>query len=901
MENLRISGSIVISLLVLVVPHTSLAYSVAPHEGITRATINQYEKLSGDLFTTAEEAVMIQGSNDEDENWRFMRHFYDPVNNSGLYYAGRRYSASIYWAQDTNGQGNYNCYSKWLCNGDHIKYADKYFSSPTDFSWDRAVYEYAWGDKVRGAAALGHVLHLIQDATVPAHVRGDPHPEALADADSYETYAAKYTSGNIISQLINVPTFSGLAAAFDTTAMFANNNFLSDDTLFQVYKSPELSSMVVKDGFAVHPTLRHRVAYVKIWTDRFGNETKRKILMDNETNAVSSDYWNILSQKAIEAGTGVIDLFFREVEQEKKTGVLKARNVSAAELRAIENAKKGFKYVKALYGSSLNQSDVEELLGDNAGQAGAAALAVADAPSPPQQDAVPANPVAPTVSRTNPPQPQAAPQVSDSLASHVEEPIEQGQPAQDPTPAPPTEPQTSALAPSAGTSTGASGGSPTPTASAATQSSDTPTSGGSTPPPASDPLSLSILLPSENELFATTSATFTGTTSASAIVTAAYDSTLATTTTDDSGNWTFTLSLASGTTTVSFSAAGSTETSATSTRTVGVDVASPDAPSISIDECAASFVAGDCTIAATTATISWNAVSGAAYYDVIKDNAILATTTATLATSGISASATTTFSVVAHKSNGTAATSTEKTVFVTTQPLIINEVAWAGTKASVEDEWIELRNISNSTVDLSHFVITTPDGSRVISLSGTIGAAGNGLGTDFLVIERSAEATSLVSPYAVASDFALLADSGEQLLLQWGDGIATTTVDSTPAVATCGGWCAGAALGSIGYSIQSGTSTARLTMEREENSSDGSPAARRQTTDAYFFYGSDRSGSAMFSTAGAASSKGHPTAGWFCSPDSTSITSGAHYTPPSSNCKYIMRAISTQTNRYFAL
>src|SRR3989344_1474002 len=505
MENLRISGSIVISLLVLVVPHTSLAYSVAPHEGITRATINQYEKLSGDLFTTAEEAVMIQGSNDEDENWRFMRHFYDPVNNSGLYYAGRRYSASIYWAQDTNGQGNYNCYSKWLCNGDHIKYADKYFSSPTDFSWDRAVYEYAWGDKVRGAAALGHVLHLIQDATVPAHVRGDPHPEALADADSYETYAAKYTSGNIISQLINVPTFSGLAAAFDTTAMFANNNFLSDDTLFQVYKSPELSSMVVKDGFAVHPTLRHRVAYVKIWTDRFGNETKRKILMDNETNAVSSDYWNILSQKAIEAGTGVIDLFFREVEQEKKTGVLKARNVSAAELRAIENAKKGFKYVKALYGSSLNQSDVEELLGDNAGQAGAAALAVADAPSPPQQDAPPANPVAPPVSQTKQPQPQTAPQVLGASVSLGEEPAEQEPLAQDPTPptpAPADDGDTISII-SGGASGGSptqttdtssgSGGSPTPTASAATQSSDTPTSGGSTPPPASDPLSLSIL------------------------------------------------------------------------------------------------------------------------------------------------------------------------------------------------------------------------------------------------------------------------------------------------------------------------------------------------------------------------------------------------------------------------
>ncbi len=894
-------GPLILLVLILVgiIPIPALAYDRATHEGITQAVVQGYEKLYGSKLDSSEKQRIIGGSSAEDDDWRFLNHFYDPINYRGLTVLGVSLGEpSEAWAYDTRGQASWRCVAYFPCSH-NIEYNDKLFSSPTDYSWDRAIYEYVYGDKQRGLEALGHALHFIEDATVPAHVRNDQHGHigAVGDADPYEGFTNQFTSTNIPlpNDLSSIPTYSSLSSYLDHIARFTNTHFVSKDTVFTYYNVPDIKNLSVQDGFAYDSETGSKIVQVDRRKVQGGKDIV-KFILDDPKHLVVSDNWNVLSKTAIVNGIGVVDLFFKSVEQEKKTGAIKAKNISAAEQNAKELAKKGFKYAKALYGSSLSQSDVEELLNDNAGQAGAAALAVADTSSPPQQDAVSKEPVVLTVTQTNPPQPQPTPQVLGASVSLVEEPAGQEPPKEDvapPTPAP-VEPQTSAPAPSTNNSGGVSGGSPTQTAG-------TSSGGGSTPPAESPALSLSILSPNENELFATTSVTFTGTTSAASVVTAAYDSTLATTTTDGSGNWAFDLSLSSGTTTVSFSAASSGETTATSTRTVAVDTASPDAPSISIDECSASFVAGDCTVAATTVTVSWNAVSGAAYYDVVKDTAILATTTATSAMSNVSASATTTFSVVAHKPNGTAATSTEKTVFVTTQPLIINEIAWAGTNASTEDEWIELRNISNSTVNLSHFVITTPGASRVISLSGTIGAAGNTSGTDFLVIERSAGATSLVPPYATTSNFAQLSDSGEQLLLQWGNGIATTTVDSTPAVATCGGWCAGASLGSIGYSVQQGTSTSQLTMERKESSPDGSLAASWQTTDAYSFYGSDRSGSAMFSTAGVVSSKGHPTAGWFCSPDTTSITSGAHYTPPSSNCTYLMRAISTSANRYFAL
>ena len=897
MENPR-TLALVVALAVLY-PGAVFAYGRDTHKGLADATLQAYEQLRGTTFSAEEKAALIQGTWDEDDDWRFMRHFYDPVNNKGLF---GEYVASKYWAQDTEGQGNYNCFTAWLCNGDHIKYSDAFFSSPTDFSWDRAIYEYAWGNKVKGAGAVGHALHLIQDATVPAHVRDDAHPSKWGvdiQADPYEKYSERYTQGSVPAPTnLLPPEYGGIGHVFDEVASYTNLNFFSSDTM-DAYTSPAKKDLLYDSGYAVNTKINVRIASARQFFNKRTGSITTEVFLEKSNDTVQSDYWRALSKKAIESGVGVIDLFFREVEKEKKTGVLKARNVSAAELHAKETAKKGFKYVKALYGSSLEQSDVEELLADNAGQAGAAALAVANEPSPPQQGAPPVKPAVPKVSQTNPPKPQAAPQVLGASVSPVEEPTQEVPPEQDVTPSIPaptptqTESQPNTPPPSSGGSSGSTGGSPT-------QTIDTPTSGGDTPESTPDPLTLSILSPSENDTFATTSVTFIGTTSASSVVTAAYDSTLATTTTDDNGSWTFTLSLVSGTTTVSFSAATSTETTATSTRTVAVDVSSPDAPSIAIDECAASFVAGDCTVAATAVTVSWDTVSGATYYDVVKDTVILATTTATSATSDISVSATTTFSVVAHKSNGTAATSTEKAVFVTTQPLIISEVAWAGTNTYPEDEWMEVKNVTNSTLDLSHFVITTPDGSRTIQLSGTLAPDVVFTGLGFLIIERSADAVSGVLN-ALTSDFTQLSDSGEQLLLQWGDGLATTTVDSTPAVATCGSWCAGAALGSIGYSVQNGTSTMNLTMERKDGSADGSLASSWRTTDTYSFYGNDRSGSAIYGTPGVANSSGHPTVGWFCSPDTVSITSGAHYTPPSSSCRYLLRAIGTNTSRYSGL
>ncbi len=889
MENSRTSvAQLTIGLSLICVsslPHFAFAYARDTHKGLTEATAKAYEQTRGDIFSNTEQARMMQGSWDEDDNWRFMRHFFDPVNNRGLTLAGSEYISSKIWAQDTEGQGNYNCLNAWLCAGKHIGYSDAFFSSPTDFSWDRAVYEYTWGDKSLATETLGHILHLVQDATVPAHVRNDAHPSqaGIGDADTYELFSGQYADGPIIvpSGLVT-PSFPGIAHALDAVAGFTNNNFVSKDTLFEQYTFPD-KNQVKFDGEFLYNAFGTKIARAKGWVSFTGKVNITEVYIDDDKNTVVTDYWRVLSKKAIEAGVGVIDLFFREVEKEKRTGILKSRNVSAAELHAKETARKGFGIVKGLYGSSLNQGDVEDLLNDNAGQAGAAALAIPN--NQPSRESVTQNPrTAAAVNNPSQAQPRNNPQVLGASISPMEEPTQE-LPRQDQTSSVPipAEPQTSVPTSPANNSGDVSGGSPTP---ATVEIAPTPS------------LALTILTPLENDIFGTTSIAFTGTTSAPSVVTASFDSTQATTTTDGSGNWSFNFTLSSGTTTVSFSAATPTDATATSTRAVVIDTASPSAPVISISECSASFVTAHCVIATTTVTVAWSEVSGATYYKVTKDNATLATTTASTATSSVSGSATTTFAVVAYKLNGMAATSTEKAVFVTTQPLLISEIGWAGTNASAEDEWIELRNITNSTLDLSHFIITTPDESRIIQLSGTISPMGDTSAHDYFLVERNAEATTAVSPNALTANFAQLADGGEQLLLKWGNGIATTTIDVTPSVATCAGWCGGANAGSAGYSVQSGTSTAQFSMERKDSSPDGSLTASWQTADGYTLGAFDRTSSVIYGTPGAVNSKGNPRAGWFCSPDTTSITSDAHYTPPSSSCTYLMRAISTSANRY---
>lgn len=74
-------------------------------------------------------------------------------------------------------------------------------------------------------------------------------------------------------------------------------------------------------------------------------------------------------------------------------------------------------------------------------------------------------------------------------------------------------------------------------------------------------------------------------------------------------------------------------------------------------------------------------------------------------------------------------------IFATDISIIINEVAWMGTTASANDEWIELHNNTSSPITLDGWALKASDDSPNIKLAGVIPA------NDFYLLERTDDST----------------------------------------------------------------------------------------------------------------------------------------------------------------
>jgi hypothetical protein len=90
--------------------------------------------------------------------------------------------------------------------------------------------------------------------------------------------------------------------------------------------------------------------------------------------------------------------------------------------------------------------------------------------------------------------------------------------------------------------------------------------------------------------------------------------------------------------------------------------------------------------------------------------------------------------------------------------IIINEIAWMGTKYSSYDEWIELYNDSNLPINLSGWILKAADGSPEIKLTGDIPA------NSFYLLERTDDNTVIDIP-ADQIYTGTLSNKGEKLEL----------------------------------------------------------------------------------------------------------------------------------------
>lgn len=129
--------------------------------------------------------------------------------------------------------------------------------------------------------------------------------------------------------------------------------------------------------------------------------------------------------------------------------------------------------------------------------------------------------------------------------------------------------------------------------------------------------------------------------------------------------------------------------------------------------------------------------------------------------------------------------------------VVINEVAWAGTADSSNDEWIELYNNTNQSVDLSGWYIE--DGSSKYTITtGSVAAHGY-----FLIEDSEVTVNSLPADAVIGVS---LANAGEKLLLKNVNGLLIDSVN-----AAGGAW-------------YTGNATSKATMERIDPSVSGEQA-----------------------------------------------------------------------------
>ena len=740
-------------------PAFVFAYSPeTTHNALTDDIVDLYNyTYPSKKFSDSEKTLVKRGSIEEDRpSERVINHFYDPIYNVGL--KSINYT-SKQWAMSANAQSFNNQFAG--VGGLLLET----FSSPTDFSWERAIFDYAYKDKERGLIALGHILHLIEDATVPDHVRDDAHPPAFDFGSPYEAYASRYnestieTFNQLVRERVRPVELGSIGEYFDTVATFTNTNFFSKDTIFdEKYAGPVIAN--------------ERIGFLQDGTERIFGFSDRgfKLLMinysfDKETGLVSkgysivdkdnlilSDYWQVLSRTAVKNGAGIIKLFFEEVEKEKQTGTLLAKNKSAWD-KLMDKAGGS---VKAIFSATATSTAQNNL------------ASVASIPSPSTASAQSSQSPSPStfiVSAQNTPPPAIA-VVSEPTPSTSQVP--KSSPENLPTPPPTTLPPLLAISPGFG------GGSTMTTASSDTTTETDTDSQVAALFSATDATSttqyISILSPqSGSQIGATTTITFSGTSTPASTI--GLDLANATTSAGTTGDWQLTLTLASGTTTLIFYSADATRATSTATVSVYLDTTAPTF-SFSVPLCEQSLAVNGCVTATTTVPISLASDATDVNYFTLAIDGVYSTTTT--ATSTLLVSDTLhTIEVSAIDQLGNRSATSTQTIFTSTFPIVINEVAWAGSTASTTAEWIELYNKTPFTIDLSSWILYGESLEPYISLAGTIASH------NFYLLERRDDtAVNTISAdqvYGNGGSQWALSNSGDRLILSY----ASTTIDQT--------------------------------------------------------------------------------------------------------------------------
>src|SRR3989338_863797 len=309
------------------------------HPALTDEIVDFYNlSFKDNTITQEEKQWLVKGSIDEDDGGRFFSHFYDPVYDRGLqsaFTAGVPTISSKKWAM---GDTQKNFYNSQMTGYAAISGAD----SIHDFSYNRALQDYAKGDKQRAFIAFGHVLHFLEDAGVPDHTRNDPHPPVLDLGSPYEHEMDKWNPENFqIARALFLTrekpvALSDIGSYLDRVANYSNNNFLSKDTINNsIYSRPSINNIKTlklagkENYFIVGINSRDNkefpLAFLKTKVVEGSIKILDKSIANNEIKTYILDgYWDRLSKEVVVSGAGALRLFLDEAEKARQNYLAKS-------------------------------------------------------------------------------------------------------------------------------------------------------------------------------------------------------------------------------------------------------------------------------------------------------------------------------------------------------------------------------------------------------------------------------------------------------------------------------------------------------------------------------------------------------------------------------------------------
>lgn len=314
--------------------------------------INQKFKPGQNLKTKNIKEWIIQGgfSADEPEGPMALRHFYDPLRNSGEIWITdqqflinflNKFSSSVIrnpqidaktWAIDYNDRGD-----EGKLHNERIFLAQDYSWYDAKKYFILALAEDESSNKYYGMAwrSVGETMHMVSDMTLPAHVRNDGHAAlglyfglidpktpifgkmlAVVDPDPIEYYT---DDKDVRNNCCRSPSPSILYdqpidSLMKDLALWTNKNFLSKDTIpvpgqrlmangYPVYMSPNITGIVDKE-YIWHNVDRKPTRLVHVTSVLFSNDYNYDI-----DSAVKNSQNALLIPTAIRASETVLDRF----------------------------------------------------------------------------------------------------------------------------------------------------------------------------------------------------------------------------------------------------------------------------------------------------------------------------------------------------------------------------------------------------------------------------------------------------------------------------------------------------------------------------------------------------------------------------------------------------------------